>query len=218
MYGGYKLFLGEDRLEVVRVNCGIANIPPFRINIPLFSKSIWFDAKMTRTEPNDKIELRKVLRPLHLPPDQHLGSRKILKVFMIHNNVNRISWTFQVVLPNLESFKNDKQFLVMCVIIQLCCNESAGVKSNQMNFIIFINNGENCSKSIVQSTSFHNELCIRNPMSKNGCGCECLFERVESITTGKVEFPRNILSGKTCQWNDNVQIIEDKPAIEISKT
>jgi len=68
---------------------------------------------------------------------------------MIHNNIDRIGWTFQIVSLNLENFKDGKQFLVMCVVIQLHCSESAGVKSNWMNFIIFINNGEDCSKSIV---------------------------------------------------------------------
>ena len=68
---------------------------------------------------------------------------------MIYNNIDGIGQTFQIVLPNLKSFKDRKQFLVMCVVIQLYCNESAGVKSNQMNFIIFINNGEDCSESIV---------------------------------------------------------------------
>jgi len=32
--------LSEDRFEVVRVDCGIASIPPFRINIPPPSESI----------------------------------------------------------------------------------------------------------------------------------------------------------------------------------
>jgi len=64
---------------------------------------------------------------------------------MIHNNVNGIGWTFQIISPNLESFKDSEQldseqFLVIYVIIQLCHSESAEVKSNQMIFIIFINN------------------------------------------------------------------------------
>jgi len=141
-YRGCKLFLSEDGLEVVRVDCGIASIPLFRIDIPSSSESIWFSAEMTRTEPDNKVELGEVLRPLHLPPGQYLGSRKILKVLMIHNNVNGIGWTFQIVLPNLESFKDGKQFLVMCVVVQLCCSESVRVKGNWMNFIIFINNKE----------------------------------------------------------------------------
>ena len=93
-YRGCKLFLSEDGLEVVRVDCGIASIPPFRIDIPLSSESIWFSTKMIRMEPNDKVELGKVLEPPCLPPGQYLDSGKILKVLMIHNNINRIGQTF----------------------------------------------------------------------------------------------------------------------------
>ena len=89
-----KLLLSEDRFEVVRIDYGIASISPFRIDILPSSESIWFGAKTTRTEPDDKIELREVLRLLCLPPDQYLGSRKVLNVFMICNNVDGIGWTF----------------------------------------------------------------------------------------------------------------------------
>ena len=143
------MFLSEDEFEVVRVDCGIASIPPFRIDIPLSSESIQFYAEMTRVESDDKVELEEILRLLHLPPGQYLGSRKILKVFMIYNNVDGIDRTFQIVSPNLEGFKDGKQFLIMCVIVQLCCSESTRVKGNWMNFILFINNGEDCSESIV---------------------------------------------------------------------
>ena len=149
MYGDCKLFLSEDGLEVVRVDCGRASILLFRIDVSLSSESIKFGAKMTRMEPDDKVELRKVLRPLCLPLGQYLGSRKILNIFIIHNNVNGIGWTFQIVSLNLESFKDGKQFLVVCIVIQLCHSKSMGVKSNWINFIIFINNKENCSKTIV---------------------------------------------------------------------
>jgi len=118
-YRGCKLFLSEDRLKVVRVDCSVANIPPFKIDVPSSSESIQFGAEMTRAEPDDKVELGEVLRPLCLPLDQYLGSRKILKILMIHNNINvdGIGQTFQIVLPNLESFEDDKQFLVMCVVV-----------------------------------------------------------------------------------------------------
>ena len=183
----------------MRINCGLASIPLFRIDILPSSESVQFGAKMTRTEPDDKIELRKVLRPLHLPLGQHLGSRKILKVFMICNNVNGIGQTYQVVSPNLKSFKDGKQFLVIYIIIQLCYHESVGVKSNQINFIFFVNNWNNCSESIVWSISFHNELSIRNPISENESGSECFFERIKSIMIGEVKIPRNVFLGETCQ-------------------
>jgi len=74
----------------MRINCGITSILSFKINVPPSSESIWFGAKITRTEPDDKIELKEVLGPPCLPLGQYLGSRKILKIFMICNNVNGI--------------------------------------------------------------------------------------------------------------------------------
>jgi len=210
--------LSEDGLEVVRVDCDIASIPPFRIDVPSSSESIQFCAETTRAEPDDKVELGKELGPPHLPLGQHLGSRKILKVLMICNNIDGIGQTFQIVSPNLESFKDGKQFLVMCVVVQLCCSESAGVKGNWVNFIIFINNGEDCSKSIVRGISFHDELSIRNPMSEDGSGGKYFLERVESIYTGGVKLLRNVLPGEVCQWNDNVRVVEDELAVKVCET
>jgi len=93
-YRSCKLFLSKDRLKVVRVDCGITSIPLFRIDIPLSSESIRFSTKMTRTEPDDKVELGEVLGPPCLSPGQYLGSGKILKVLMIHNNIDGIDQTF----------------------------------------------------------------------------------------------------------------------------
>jgi len=199
LYGDCKLFLSEDGLEVVRVNCGIASISLFRIDIPLSSESIRFCTKMTRAEPNDKVELEEVLGPPCLSLDQYLGHRKILKVLMICNNIDEIGWTFQIVSSNLESFEDGKQFLVMCVIVQLRHSKSARVKGNWMNFIIFVNNEEDCSESIVQGISFHDKLSIRNPMSEDRSRGECFLERVESISIRGVKLPRNVLLGEACQ-------------------
>jgi len=137
---------------------------------------------------------------------------------MIHNNINGIGQTFQIVLPNLESFKDSKQFLVIYIVVQLRYSESARVKDNWMNFIIFVNNGEDCSESIVQGISFYNELSIRNPMSEDRCRGKCFFERVESILTRGVKLPKNVLLGETCQWNDNVRVVEDEPVVKVCET
>jgi len=41
-------------------------------------------------------------------------------------------------------------------------------------------------------------------MSKDRSRDKYFLERVESILTGGVELPRNVLLGEACQWNDNV--------------
>jgi len=61
-------------------------------------------------------------------------------------------------------------------------------------------------------------LSIRNLISKNGGGCEYFLERIENIMIEGVKLPRNVLLGKVCQWNNNVQVVEDELAIKISKT
>jgi len=106
----------------------------------------------------------------------------------------------------------------MCIIIQLRHSESVGVKSNQMNFIIFVNNREDYSESIVQSISFHNELYIMNPMSEDRGRGKWFLERIESIMTEGVKLPRNVLPGEACQWIDNVRVVEDEPAVKVSET
>ena len=67
-----------------------------------------------------------------------------------------------------------------------------------MNFIFSISNKNDCSKSIVQNISFHNELSIGNLVNESGSRDKCLLERVESITIGEVKLPENILPDKVC--------------------
>ena len=55
-------------------------------------------------------------------------------------------------------------------------------------------------------------------MSKDRSGGKCFLERVKNILTGGVELPRNVLSGEAYQWNDNVQVVEDEPAVKVCKT
>ena len=86
----------------------------------------------------------------------------------------------------------------MYVIIQICHGKSVGVKDNQINFIFFIKNKKDCSKSIFWNISFHNKLSIGNPVSQDGIGDECLLERVESIMIEEVKLTKNILLGEAC--------------------
>ena len=55
-------------------------------------------------------------------------------------------------------------------------------------------------------------------MSKGKSRDKCFFERVESISTRGVELLRNVLPGEVCQWNNNVQVVEDEPAVKVCET
>jgi len=86
--------LNENEFEVVRIDYDIASIFHFRIDIPLSSESIQFGVKSTRTKLYNKVELREILELPYLLLGQHLGSSKILKIFMICNNVDGRGQTF----------------------------------------------------------------------------------------------------------------------------
>ena len=122
-YRSCKLFVSENWFEVVKVDYSIANISSLKIDIPLSSESIQFSTKISKAKPNDKIKLGEIFKPLCLSANQHLGSRKILKIFIIYNNVDRKYQTFEIMALNFESFKYGQKFLIMNAIIQLYQNK-----------------------------------------------------------------------------------------------
>ena len=81
--------MSEDGSEVVRVDHGIAIIPPFRVDIPTSSQGIRFGSKVTRAEPHNKVELGEVLGPSGLASGQNLRSTEILQILVISNHINR---------------------------------------------------------------------------------------------------------------------------------
>ena len=55
-------------------------------------------------------------------------------------------------------------------------------------------------------------------MNEDRYGGECFLKRIESIYIGEVKLPRNILLGEACQWNNNVQVVENELAVKACKT
>ena len=65
---------------------------------------------------------------------QNFSGRKILKILVIHDNINGSTGAFQVVLLDTESFKNNQEFFVMGVIVEFWRAESMGMECNGMDF------------------------------------------------------------------------------------
>jgi len=67
-------------------------------------------------------------------------------------------------MPGLEAFENSKQFLVMCVVIELGIGEGMRVECNRMDLAIGSNGGNNAGNGIVRSISFNQHGFVRGPM------------------------------------------------------
>jgi hypothetical protein len=78
----------------MRVNLSVVLIPLFGIDVPASSKGIRFGSKFSGTETDDHIELVEEFRPTSLTAREEFGSREILKVLMVRDNVNRLGRAF----------------------------------------------------------------------------------------------------------------------------
>jgi hypothetical protein len=117
---GYsELFLGENQLEVVRVDTSIVLIPLFGVDIPVSSEDIRLHAKLSGAETNDHIELGEELQPAGLPPSQEFSSHKVLQVFVVGDHIDWSSGAIEVVTPSLKRLVNGEQFFVMGVVVEL---------------------------------------------------------------------------------------------------
>ena len=87
-----------------------------------------------------------------------------------------------------------------------------------VDLIIFSHNGEDGSKSVVWDISFHDELCIRNPIREDRSGGEGLFQGIKCYPTIVVKVPQSVLSSETSERNDYVWIIENEMSVEVGET
>ena len=63
----------------------------------------------------------------------------------------------------------------MDIVAEFWSGEHLGVEGYGVDLIIFSHNGKNSSESIIWCISFHDELCVRNPMCKDRSRGEGLF-------------------------------------------
>ena len=83
-----QLFLCEHGSEVSQIYAGVITSPLFRIDVPLSSKCIGFGSETSGTEMDDEVELAEEFGPSDLSAGEQFSGRKVLKIFMVHNNVD----------------------------------------------------------------------------------------------------------------------------------
>ena len=160
-----ELFLGKYWVAVSWINGCIVTIPPFWICVGTTSEGIGFGSKLTRTEADKEIKSGKEFGPPGLATTKDLCSCKVFQILVISDHIDRSCGAFKIVLPDMEGFKNSKEFFVMGVVVQFWRGEGTGVESDRMYFIRVIGDGENGTECIVGGVSLNNDRTIRDPMS-----------------------------------------------------
>ena len=76
-------------MEVSQVYAGVITSPLFRIDIPSSSKGIGFGTEASGMELNYEVKSAEEFGPSDLPAGEQFSGRKVLKIFMICNHVDR---------------------------------------------------------------------------------------------------------------------------------
>ena len=106
--GQCQLFVNKNWTEIVRIYRGIVAASLLRVDIPLSSQSVGFGTKLARAEMDDEVKLQQIFRPLDLSSGEEFGSRKIFEIFVVGNDIDWRSQTFEVVSSNFEGFEDHK--------------------------------------------------------------------------------------------------------------
>ncbi|KIJ19509.1 hypothetical protein PAXINDRAFT_69045, partial [Paxillus involutus ATCC 200175] len=153
--------------------------------------------------------------PAGLPAGQDFRSRKIFKIFMVHDDVDRSARAFKVVTPMAEHLVDSQQFLIMGVIVEFRGCQGSGVEHNGTEFLIRTTDGEDSCDGIVQSIGLDSNGTVRNPMSKDGCCGKGFLEFIESRTTGVVKGPGSVFSGEVIENEATIKIGEPEEGLDV---
>jgi hypothetical protein len=80
-----------------------------------------------------------------LVASKDFGGAEVLKVLVVHDNINRQQSTLKIMLPDMESLKDSQEFFIMSVIVQFRHGKGVRVESNGVDFSIVRVDGENGS-------------------------------------------------------------------------
>ena len=145
----------------MRIDGSIIAISPFRVNVIASDKSVGLSTQTPGVKRDNKMKMRKILRPPGLPAGQELRSRKILQVFVVSNHVNWSTGTLEIMAPDLEHLEDSEKFLVMGVIVQLGRGEGPRMKHDRVQLRVVREDGQNRSDSIVGGIGFNDNLLVR---------------------------------------------------------
>ena len=99
----------DDRLEIAWVCCGKVTISPFVVDVPSSSQSIRFAPNFPGLKWMIMLNWDRNSDHLcSLASGEEFSSHKILQIFVVSDNINWSSTTFQILVPMLECFKDCK--------------------------------------------------------------------------------------------------------------
>jgi hypothetical protein len=100
--GNGELFLGKDRVKILRIGKCEVTILPFEVVVSSLGEGVRLFTKYPGTETDDHVESREALRPSCLMPSEGLGGGEIYQILVVHDNDNGLVQGLKIVMPGFE--------------------------------------------------------------------------------------------------------------------
>ena len=137
---------------------------------------------------------------------------------MVGNDVDVDGQTLEVVTPDLETFKDGEQLLVVCVVVELGHREGLRVECDRVDLTIQSEHREDASESVVGHISFDHHLAAGQPMCEDRSLGEGFLKRLKGGIGLQTPVKDHTLAGQMSQWNNDIQITEDEMMVKVRET
>ncbi len=161
------------------------------------------------------VEFRQKLTSTSLMMTQLLNWHEILKIFMIHDHLNRINKVFKLWSSFLESANNDHEFFIVDLVVTLNWVMLLWKVSDWMKNLILIILRKNVFEHIVWSIDFYHNFVIWIIMMKNNLESEDFFKSVECNLTFLKSDKEYIFSDEMSERDSYSTIVIDESFIKV---
>ncbi len=161
------------------------------------------------------VEFRQKLTSTSLMTTQLLNWHEILKIFVIHDHLDRINRVFKLQSSFLESANNDHEFFIVDLVVTLDWIMLLRKVSDWMKNLVLIRLRKNVFEHIVQSINFYHNLVIWIIVIKNNFKSEDFLKNVECNLTFLKSDKEYIFSDETSKRSSYSTIVIDESFIKV---
>jgi len=190
--------------------------------ILLFKKIFWVTCQsiqliinLVETISDMIVEFRQKLTSTSLMMTQLLNWHEILKIFVIHDHLNRIDKVFKLWSSFLESANNDHEFFIVDLVVTFNWVMLLWKVSDWIKNLVLIILRKNVFEYIVQSINFYHNLVIWIIVTKNNLESEDFLKNVECNLTFLKSDKEYIFSDKMNERCSYSTIVIDESFIEV---
>ncbi len=161
------------------------------------------------------VKSRQKLTSMSLMMTQLLSWHEILKIFVIHDHLDKIDKVFKLWSSFLESVNNDHEFFIIDLVVTLDWVMLLWKVSDWTKNLILIILRENVFEHIVQSIDFYHNFVIWIIRMKNNLKSEDFLKSVECNLTFLKSDKEYIFSDETSERSSYSTIVIDESFIEV---